>query len=72
MGNWKNRMFNHWNDSTRCCYRHKGKCEFCPNGIVCDTYDNLAENEYQMRAVKYAMMMTFAKIGKPRGEENDT
>jgi hypothetical protein len=60
-----------WTFQTLCCYKYKTNCGLCPNSIVCEKYVK-TKNEYNLKPVKYAMLKTLEKIGKPRGEENDT
>lgn len=66
-GNFKHIPCNRWTWQTLCCYVHKGNCAECSNEIVCEKYNT--KNEYGIKAVKYAMLLSYARLGKPKGEE---
>ena len=53
-----------WTFLTTCCYKYKMNCKLCPNEIVCQRYNN-NRNKYKIHPVKYAMLLTYAKLGKP-------
>lgn len=52
-----------WTFLTRCCYKYKMRCIDCPNDIVCSKYE--FKTPYGIRAVKYATLLTYARLGKP-------
>ena len=60
-----------WTFQTLCCYKYKTNCEICPESIVCGKYSPTI-NEYNLKPVKYAMLKTLEKLGKPKGCEDDT
>ena len=58
-----------WTFQTICCYIHKGICEECSNSIVCEKYTT--KNPYRIKPVKYAMLLTYARLGAPRKYRKD-
>lgn len=52
--------YRHWNYTTACCFKYKGKCLECPNNIVCSQIKHYRVNEYNIQPAKYAMLMTYA------------
>lgn len=61
------KMFQHWNPSTKLCYKQHEEgltCETCPNLKFCETKP-WNKNPYGMRNIKYAMIQTLKNIGKP-------
>ena len=53
------RMYMKWNYTTACCFKHKTKCDECPNEIVCEEY----KKENEIHPIKYATLMTYRNIG---------
>lgn len=55
-------MYKQWNYTTACCFKHKCKCDRCPNVIVCSQITNPV-GDYKIHPVKYATIKTYANIG---------
>lgn len=64
-------LYQRWNETTLRCYRQKMKCKTCLNKWACDMSDDWYNPYHIERQVKYATLMTYANIGKPKGEENE-
>lgn len=63
-----------WTYQTKCCYKYQCNCNICPNDIVCTIYESQntgVKVPYGIRPVKYAMLLTYARIGKPRNVETE-
>lgn len=60
----KGLYYERWTYQTLCCYKYEGHCELCPESIVCERIDT--PNEYGIKPVKYAMLLTLAHVGKPQ------
>lgn len=58
-----------WTFQTTCCYKYRMKCELCPNNMVCKMYTGV-KNEYKIHPVKYAMLLTYSRLGEPKGYLN--
>lgn len=52
-----------WTLQTLHCYWAKTNCEICPENEICTKYGS--NNVYGIKAVKYAMLKTLEKLGKP-------
>lgn len=64
----ESRLYQRWNETTRCCYLHNMTCKGCPNDFACNcNQENI--NKYHLRQVKFATLMTYANIGKPKLED---
>lgn len=61
-------MFKRWNPTTVNCFLHNMICSGCPENEVC-AMNPKNNNLYKMRAVKFAALMTYKNLGKPKGEE---
>ncbi|MBQ2175392.1 MAG: hypothetical protein II453_10095 [Alphaproteobacteria bacterium] len=64
-GNFKHIPTDRWTFQTTCCYKYKGYCKECPENIVCSRFET--NNPYSVKPVKYAMILTYSQIGKPKG-----
>lgn len=60
----KERMFKHWNPSTKLCYSRKMICQNCPNLEFCNN-PPWNKNPYGIKNIKYATMQTLKNIGVP-------
>lgn len=58
-----------WTDLAKHCYQRKCRCEGCSEeyGACVERWD-AKHNEYGIKPMKYAVLMTYAEIGKPEGE----
>ena len=55
-----------WTFQTACCFKHKTKCNGCPNDLVCNKYKlcmKEGKKDYDIHPIKYATLMTYKNIG---------
>lgn len=57
-----NNLYYTWNFTTAICYKHKCKCDYCPNEIVCNLYGHYFRPK-GMHPIKYATLNTLRNIG---------
>lgn len=56
-----------WTGLTKACYENKGHCNpRCDGYEVCNKY-NGKRTSFVIKPIKWAMILTFAKLGKPKG-----
>jgi len=53
-----------WTLQTLHCYLAKTNCKICPENEICEKYGS--NNVYGIKAVKYAMLLTYAKLNAPK------
>lgn len=64
---------NQWTYQTICCYIHRTHCNECSCRIVCKKYEHSGvTNEYNIMPIKYCTLLTLARLGKPKGIDDDT
>ena len=57
-----------WTNLTITCYKQKMNCKLCPKSYDCkiaSKYNKACSKTYGMHPIKYEMLLTFAKLGKP-------
>jgi hypothetical protein len=65
----ESKLYQHWNNTTLTCFRRKMTCKGCPNEWACNMNYSWC-NPYKLkRQVKFATLMTYANVGKPKGEK---
>lgn len=59
------RMYIHWNNLTKTCYKQNMICENCPNKLICSIKPwNI--NPYNIKNIKYAVLKTLENVGEPK------
>lgn len=59
-----NALYKKWNKTTAMCFLRNCKCGYdCPNFTACRTQTDTV-NEYRVKNIKYAALMTFCNIGR--------
>lgn len=56
-----------WTRLTIACFEHKGHCNIrCEGYDVCRKYEG-KRTTFGIKPIKWAMILTYAKLGKPKG-----
>lgn len=60
--------YKYWTDLTRFCYERRCRCQGCCEFNNACRYKPMHINEYKLKPVKYAVIMTVRNIGVPNDE----
>ena len=61
---YKTVMYYHWTDSATVCYNRRCRCAGCENEYICSKQKK--EPVSGLTPMKYAVLLLFARYGKPK------